>query len=210
MKSETRKDKTMLKLTTLRPRPTLILLAILVVIGVIYWATQCSKPVVTPTPFNVPIETPTLAPKPEPTIVPTPAPVVAPVEKRVVISVAEQNGTYTVKISKSAIAKNLKVRLNIGYMVYEGKAVGNTVTIKPEWNPQGRVTVGIWNASTERYVSSVFVKNVKANLPIQKVTKVTHIHTAQCMYTPPSIPDPHAGQSADDLNEVWQFGTEDI
>jgi hypothetical protein len=94
-------------------------------------------------------------------------------------AITERDGTWTIKLNKSATyaikSKSIKVRINIGYMIYEVEQMtyGNVIEFTPEWHPGGRVTAGLWNpragpGKAGKYLSSVFVKNVKEKLPVIK------------------------------------------
>ncbi len=73
------------------------------------------------------------------------------------------SGKFIGKINHQALLtmksnRAIKVRLNVGYCSYDGVVdrYGN-VSIDTQWTPGGRVTIGVYNSDTGKYLSSVLI-----------------------------------------------------
>jgi biopolymer transport protein ExbD len=76
----------------------------------------------------------------------------------VITKVSKSASTWKIKVNQATLKnKNLRVRLQVGYVQYDGERMGNTTSITPDWTPSGTTYVGIWDTQTSRYVSSVRV-----------------------------------------------------
>lgn len=76
----------------------------------------------------------------------------------IITKVSKVGNTYKVQVNQATLKnKNLRVRLQIGYVQYDGQARGKITSITPDWTPSGHIYVGIWDTQTSRYVSSVRV-----------------------------------------------------
>ncbi len=104
-----------------------------------------------------------ILPAPEPKVVPLP---VTKLKPKVRINSASYDGK--ILIAKVTQTKGLKVKyiLNIGYCSYEGipNKKGNII-IQPEWTPlEGRITFGVYNPDTGKYLESVKLERRKSML----------------------------------------------
>lgn len=89
---------------------------------------------------------------------------VKPTEKNKIVSILSvgkiQNGKARIKMTGAYLPGNMEVHLVIGYCYYTTKVVKDGVAeVDVEWTPPGnqRVSAGIFNADTGRYVSSILV-----------------------------------------------------
>jgi len=118
---------------------------------------------------------------------PEPVPIVQPVspvgasvpvkiEKPYILAVEKvmygcpEKSIWIIKLNRLALhgVKNrtIEIRLHVGYCWYNelrkiqkgGKILLDSAGITPEWHPKGRVSVGLWDTKTKKYLSSVIVR----------------------------------------------------
>jgi hypothetical protein len=127
----------------------------------------------------------------EPPMVEKPKPIPA---IPIILKVLKIEGGWEVTLNKKAeelVRKGqAEVRLHIDYCWYAGEIKKNKVVFQPDWHPGGRVSVGIWQLSRTglegKYLSSVFVNNVKRQLPVtEKIDQVMN-ETLPPLPPPPS------------------------